>query len=166
MGTDNQTPHVPSAFLERLFNDAQSQTYDTHSHQPLDEPVIEVFDELVLCCPADEPKKLLGRLATGLERFVLGGVKFYDDLTITHSDSKYFRDNFEFQYHPELCASLSEECEGKVAFAKQQARCQRDGSQGFRPMYFTHSVSPDLQNIEMGFDCTNYQHQFPRPDRL
>lgn len=221
LGTGNQTPNVPSVFLERLFNDAQmrlwdydphmllanlptmftfpnlsnfyrdwaadlrargvdvrlscspkilernknaivlqSQTYDTRSRQPLDEPVIEVFDELVLCCPADESKKLLGRLATPLERFFLGGVKFYDDLTITHSDSKYFQQNFESQYQDELAQSSSEECGGKVAFAKQQSRCLKDGWQGFRPMYFTHSVSPDPQNIEMGFDCTNYQHQF------
>ena len=148
--------------LERNENGIvlQSQTYDPHSRQPLEEPVTEVFDELVLCCPADESKKLLGRLATPRERFVLGGVKFYDDLTITHSDSNYFQENFESQYQDELCASSSEAYEGKVAFAKQQARCQKDGWQGFRPMYFTHSASPNPQDIEMGFDCTNYQHQF------
>ena len=27
-------------------------------------------------------------------------------------------------------------------------------------MYFTHSFASDPDKIEMGFDCTNYQHQF------
>jgi predicted NAD/FAD-binding protein len=51
----------------------------------------ETFDELVLCVLADDALKLFGKTATMKERFVLGGAKFYDDITITHSDSAYFK---------------------------------------------------------------------------
>ncbi|CAL5873035.1 uncharacterized protein PFLUO_LOCUS7304 [Penicillium psychrofluorescens] len=121
----------------------------------------EMYDHLVLCCPADEAKKLLDRHATWKEKYVLGGVKFYNDLTITHSDSKYFQQIFESQYSPDLCASPTSETQKKqVAVAEQQPLSQKDGWQGFRPMYFIHSFPSDPEKIEMGFDCTNYQHQF------
>ncbi|KAJ5567882.1 hypothetical protein N7450_010368 [Penicillium hetheringtonii] len=121
----------------------------------------ETFDEMVLCCPADEAKNLLDRHATWREKYVLGGVKFFNDITITHSDSKYFQSIFEAQYDRGLCAqSTTKEREDQIAFADQQPVCQKDGWLGFRPMYFTHSFSSDPEKIEMGFDCTNYQHQF------
>ncbi|KAJ5097857.1 hypothetical protein N7532_004858 [Penicillium argentinense] len=125
------------AILERKTKGIIIQTTPNDPHsQPPGEPLTETFDELVFCCPADEAKKLLDRHATWREKYVLGGVKFFNDITITHFDSTYFQSIFEAQYHPSLCAqSTSKERRDQIAFAKQQA-------------------------IEMGFDCTNYQHQF------
>ncbi|PWY95424.1 FAD/NAD(P)-binding domain-containing protein [Aspergillus sclerotioniger CBS 115572] len=121
----------------------------------------EHFDELVLCVPADEAKKLLGKHATWREKYVLGGVKFFDDVTITHSDADYFNTIFETRYKTELCGKASTEARSEqIAFAKQTPRCRKDGWEGFAPMYYTHSFEQAPQKIEMGFDCTNYQHQF------
>ncbi|KAJ5159381.1 uncharacterized protein N7482_006385 [Penicillium canariense] len=129
------------------------------------EPWTETFDELVICCPGDEAKKILGRNATWRERYVLGGVKFFNDITITHSDSNYFQKIFEAQYDPSLGAQPStKERQKQLTFAEQQPRCEKDGWLGFQPMYFTHSLESDPDKIEMGFDCSNYQHQFR--DRL
>ncbi|KAJ5238989.1 hypothetical protein N7468_003608 [Penicillium chermesinum] len=125
------------------------------------EPSREVFDELVLCCPADEAKKLLGKKATWREKYVLGGVKFFNDITITHSDANYFQGIFEAQYDPALCAEpTTNERKRQIDFAQQNPVCQKDGWDGFRPMYYTHSFASAPEKIEMGFDCTNYQHQF------
>ncbi|KAJ5900450.1 uncharacterized protein N7473_004520 [Penicillium subrubescens] len=121
----------------------------------------ETFDELVLCCPADEAKKMLDRNATWREKYVLGGVRFFNDITITHSDSDYFQKIFEAQYDSALCAlATTKERAEQLEFAGQQPRCEKDGWVGFRPMYFTHSFESDPDMIEMGFDCSNYQHQF------
>ena len=46
-------------------------------------------DEVILACPADVALRLLGDGASGLERRVLGGVEYYHDLTVTHTDEKY-----------------------------------------------------------------------------
>ncbi|RAK85260.1 FAD/NAD(P)-binding domain-containing protein [Aspergillus costaricaensis CBS 115574] len=121
----------------------------------------EHFDELVLCVPADEAKKLLGRHATWREKYVLGGVRFYDDVTVTHSDADYFNSIFETRYKSDLCGKASSEARNEqISFAKQTPRCRKDGWDGFAPMYYTHSYEQDPQKIEMGFDCSNYQHQF------
>ncbi|KAJ5762577.1 Acyl-CoA N-acyltransferase [Penicillium nucicola] len=125
------------------------------------QPLTETFDELVMCCPADESKKLLGQNATWREKYVLGGVKFFNDLTITHSDSNYFQQIFESLYDPRLCAkATTQERKNQIAFAEQEPRSQKDGWLGFRPMYFMHSYESDPTKIEMGFNCSSYQHQF------
>lgn len=139
----------------------KSQPNGGDTAQPESDPVTETFDELVLCCPADESKKLLGAQATWREKYVLGGVKFFNDITITHSDSEYFQSIFESQYDPSLCAQpTSQERKDQISFAEQKPSCRKDGWEGFRPMYFTHSFPSDPEKIEMGFNCTNYQHQF------
>jgi hypothetical protein len=92
---------------------------------------------------------------------VLGGVKFYNDITITHSDSTYFQNIFEMQYGPELPAEANSETrKAQIEFAEQQPLSQKDGWLGFRPMYFTRSYQSDPGKIEMGFNCSHYQHQF------
>ena len=121
----------------------------------------ETFDNLVMCVLADDALKLLGKTATWRERFVLGGAKFFDDITITHSDSKYFQQNYETHFNPELCAKpKSKQQEDQIAFAKNEKEGQDGEPSGYRPMYYTHSYPEDMQKIEMAFDCTNYQHQF------
>ncbi|KAM0100156.1 hypothetical protein ACP6JE_005217 [Aspergillus fumigatus] len=120
------------------------------------------YDELVLSLPADEAKTLLGKHATWRERYVLGGVAFYNDITITHSDSAYFNSIFETRYKPDLCAKgVSATQREQIAFAERQPpTCTSEGWEGFAPMYFTHSFADAPRCIEMGFDCSNYQHQF------
>ncbi|KAK3169679.1 hypothetical protein OEA41_009063 [Lepraria neglecta] len=125
------------------------------------ESTTETFDNLVMCVLADDALKLLGKTATWREKFVLGGAKFFDDITITHSDSKYFQENYETHFNPELCAKpKNKQQEGQIAFAKNEQKGQDGEPSGYRPMYYTHSYPEDMQKIEMAFDCTNYQHQF------
>lgn len=121
----------------------------------------ETFDELVMAVLADDAKKILGKTATWKENFVLGGARFFDDITVTHSDAKYFEKNYETRFKPELCAEpKSKEQEGQIKFAKNEIEGQEGEPSGYRPMYYTHSYADDPQKIEMSFDCTNYQHQF------
>jgi len=65
----------------------------------------EIFDELVLCVLADDALRILSSSATWRERFVLGGAKFFDDITITHSDGAYFQKHYETKFDPTLCAN-------------------------------------------------------------
>lgn len=121
----------------------------------------EHFDYLVMCTLADDGKRLLGKTASRKEKFVLGGAAFYDDITITHSDTDYFRKTYETDFSDKLCAKpQSKAQEDQIKFAKNEARGQDDEPGGFRPMYFTKSYAEDPQKIEMSFDCSNYQHQF------
>ena len=211
LGTGNQTASVPSAIIERLFNDPNMKlwNYDPDTLLPnlprmftfdslhdfygkwredlekkgvqiktekavdsvisrsqdgvsllirnvtTDEKSTEQFDDMVLCVLADEALRLLGKKATWQERFVLGGAAFYDDITVTHSDSKYFEQHYETHFKPELCAEpRSDEQKKQIAFSKGE-----DGSPGFRPMYYTLSYKDDPRLIEMSFNCSNYQHQ-------
>ncbi len=126
---------------------------------PVSEP--ERFDELVMAVLADDAKKLLGKTATWRERFILGGARFFDDITITHSDAKYFEANYETRFKSGLCAKpKSKDQEGQIKFATNEAVGKDGEPGGYRPMYFTHSYAENPQKIEMSFDCTNYQHQF------
>lgn len=121
----------------------------------------EHFDEMVMAILADDAKNLLGKAATWKEKFVLGGARFFDDVTITHSDSKYFESNYETHFNQEFCAEpKSKDQEDQIKFAKNEAKGQDEEPGGYRPMYYTHSYPEDPQKIEMAFDCTNYQHQF------
>lgn len=130
-------------------------------HRQDGQQVEEKFDEMVLCTPADESLKILGRHATWKEKWVLGGVKFFDDVTITHGDAEYFNSVFETRARDELCAApTTTEREEQLAFARASSTCEEDGWTGFNPMYFTHSYASEQDKIEMGFDCSNYQHQF------
>ena len=125
------------------------------------ESTTETFDNLVMCVLADDALKLLGKTATWRERFVLGGAKFFDDITVTHSDSKYFQQNYETHFNPELCAKpKNKQQEDQIAFAKNEREGPDGEPPGYRPMYYTHSYPEDMHKIEMAFDCTNYQHQF------
>ncbi|PGH04723.1 hypothetical protein AJ79_07002 [Helicocarpus griseus UAMH5409] len=120
----------------------------------------EGFDKLVLCIPGDEARHLLGSLATWKERLVLGGIKMYNHLTITHSDSSYMREQFETRFQEELCAKpRTKEEEDKIAFAKGAS----DEQPGFRPMYYTRTYPEKRNKMESGFDCSNFQYQF-QPD--
>lgn len=150
-----------TSILKRDKKGVVLQLQDYDGENPRGDPSVHEFDDLVMCCPADEAKRLLDRHATWREKYVLGGVKFYNDITITHSDSDYFQKIFEMQYDPELVAKpTSQTRKDQIAFAEQQPLSQKDGWLGYRPMYFTRSYESDPGKIEMGFNCTHYQHQF------
>ncbi|CAM1510316.1 Fc.00g006510.m01.CDS01 [Cosmosporella sp. VM-42] len=211
LGTGNQTANVPSAIVERLFDDPNMKLWDydsetllpnlptmvtfDHLHEfykkwkedlqskgvdirtntevstvlsrtkesvrlriknnKTDELTEEEFDEMVLCVLADTALCLLGKTATWKEKFVLGGAAFYDDITVTHTDSKYFENHYETQFRPELCAEPKTEDQKKqLSFSKGEG-----SSVGFRPMYYTYTYQQDPRLIEMSFNCSNYQHQ-------
>lgn len=121
----------------------------------------ETFDDLVMCVLADDALKLLGKTASRKEKFVLGGASFYDDITITHSDSNYFKKHYETEFDPKLCADpKSKAQQDQIAFAKGEQKGPDGEEKGFRPMYYTKSYKQDPKKIEMSFDCSNYQHQF------
>lgn len=130
-------------------------TKDSTSGGQQQQTTEERFDDMVLCTLADETLRILGETATWREKFVLGGAAFYDDITVTHSDSEYFNNHYETRFKPELCADpTTDEQRSQIEFSKGSS------SDGFSPMYYTYTYQDDPRLIEMSFNCTNYQHQF------
>lgn len=137
--------------------DEESSSQSQQSNGSNDGAQQDLFDEMVMCTLADDALRLLGKKATFRERFVLGGAKFYDDITVTHWDSDYFNKHYETSFDASLCAvPKSQAQKDQVIFAKGDD-AERPG--GFRPMYYTKSYAKDMKKIEMSFDCSNYQHQ-------
>ncbi|CAJ2504985.1 Uu.00g123790.m01.CDS01 [Anthostomella pinea] len=129
---------------------------DGHNPDGADEDVPageESYDEIVLCCLADTAKKVLGRTATWKEKKVLGSAKFSDDITITHNDADYMKKHYENFYREDLAVS-------RVNGADQTSRLNY-ASSNFRPMYYIKMYERDRSKLEMSFDTTNYQSQFP-----
>ncbi|TFK97429.1 FAD/NAD(P)-binding domain-containing protein [Pterulicium gracile] len=116
----------------------------------------ERFDELIMCTDADAALKILGEGATWAERRVLGNVKYYWDLTVTHNDVEYMKKYYRLEYEKSLAnpraLDPSEDKEGydQVKFAEEN----------FKPLYYIRSYEEDKSRIEMSFDLTNYQPQF------
>ncbi|KAF4509457.1 hypothetical protein G6O67_003630 [Ophiocordyceps sinensis] len=219
LGTGNQTPHVPSAIVERLFDDPNMKLWDydpvtllpnlptmfTFDHldefyhtwrQHLESKGVvirtntelsevlsrsdagvklrvrdvttgttteEAFDDMVLCVLADDSLRILGKQATWREKLVLGGAAFYDDMTVTHTDQKYFEKQYETAFRADLCAEPSSDFQKKqIAFAKGEAAAAEGSSGGFQPMYYTFSYGQDPRLIEMSFNCSKYQHQLKK----
>ncbi|KAI9729665.1 MAG: hypothetical protein M1818_008418 [Claussenomyces sp. TS43310] len=113
----------------------------------------EEYDELVLCVLADTAKQLLAKTATFRERHVLGSAKFSDDVTITHSDSAYMRKHYDSFYREDQAVSQlsGKDQTGRLEMARKD----------FKPMYYIKEYPEDESKLEMCFDCTNYQAQFP-----
>ncbi|KAH6689878.1 hypothetical protein F5X68DRAFT_167493 [Plectosphaerella plurivora] len=116
-------------------------------------PKEEAFDELVLCTLADTAKKTLGATASWRERKVLGSAKFSDDITITHNDSDYMLKHYENFYRSDLAVS-------KLNGTDHSSRLD-EAATSFRPMYYIKMYPDDTEKLEMCFDTTNYQSQFP-----
>jgi predicted NAD/FAD-binding protein len=114
---------------------------------------IEEFDDVILCCLADTAKKVLGKSASWRERRVLGAARFSDDLTVTHTDAAYMRKHYENFYRPDLAVATvgGADHSQRLDFAKTD----------FRPMYYTKTYPQDRRKLEMCFDATHYQSQFP-----
>ncbi|KAI1356000.1 FAD/NAD(P)-binding domain-containing protein [Xylaria sp. FL0043] len=120
----------------------------------LDAPVSqESFDELVLCCLADKAKEVLGRTASWREKQVLGSAKFSDDITITHNDADYMKKHYENFYREDLAVATTN--------GVDQTSRLNYAAGNFRPMYYIKMYPEDKSKLEMCFDTTNYQSQFP-----
>ncbi|TRX92399.1 hypothetical protein FHL15_006785 [Xylaria flabelliformis] len=113
----------------------------------------ETFDEIVLCCLADKAKEVLGRTASWREKKVLGSAKFSDDITITHNDADYMKKHYENFYREDLAVA-------KTSGVDQTSRLNYAAG-NFRPMYYIKMYPEDKSKLEMCFDTTNYQGQFP-----
>lgn len=122
--------------------------------------VEERYDELVLCVLANTAKRVLDRTATWRERKILGSAKFANDITVTHCDTEYMRRNYTVDFE-----SGADQWVSSLSGIDQSARIERakkDG--GFNPMYLIKTYPSDRSKLEMCFDCSNYQAQFP-PDQ-
>lgn len=117
------------------------------------EEVTEEYDELVLCVLTDTAKRLLGKTASYREKKVLGSAKFADDITITHNDIEYMKNHYENFYDDEKAVTT-------LSGVDQTARCEF-AKKDFKPMYLIKCYEDDRSKLEMCFDCTNYQAQFP-----
>ncbi|MCJ1309123.1 hypothetical protein MMC25_002778 [Agyrium rufum] len=117
----------------------------------------EEYDELVLATLADTAKRLLEPTASFREKRFLGNAKFSDDITVTHCDTAYMRKHYENFYRPDLSVSAL----GHPAI-DQTVRLDM-AKKSYSPMYYIKEYPADPSKLEMCFDCTNYQGQFP-PD--
>lgn len=84
---------------------------------------------------------------------MLGSAKFSDDITVTHTDSAYMRKHYENFYNDQQAVS-------HIGAVDQTVRCEA-GKTSFKPMYYIKEYPSDKSKLEMCFDCTNYQAQFP-----
>lgn len=50
---------------------------------------VEYFDELIFAADADSCLKILGERASWMEKKVLGNVKYFYDISVTHYDREY-----------------------------------------------------------------------------
>lgn len=126
---------------------------ESYEHDIAQQGSEEEYDEMVLCCLADTNKRLLGEAATWREKKVLGAAKFSDDITVTHNDSNYMKKHYQnFYDEKQAVQSLSR--------VDQTVRCEM-AKKDFRPMYYIKMYPEDKSKLEMCFDCTNYQGQFP-----
>ena len=180
-GTGNQTPHVSSAIIARVFLDPDlklfdydpslflSQTPEMFAFPNLEniykkimensevkicfkrtavkvqrrsgkvvvtdhDGVEEIFDEIVLGCDAETSLKLLSTEASYMERKVLGNVKYFDDVTITHEDFDYMNKYYDIDL-------------------------ERDDQ------YFVRIDPNDPEKIDMSFNLSNYQPQLKISNR-
>lgn len=90
-----------------------------------------------------------------LEKRILGNCKFSNDITVTHSDTEYIKKHYEVKYNEELAVS-------SLNGVDQSSRLKY-AQDNFTPMYLTKPQKEDFSKLDLCFDCTNYQGQFP-PD--
>lgn len=140
--------------VETRSNDADSRiSLDGY----YDRNMTEAFDKIVFAVPADEAKKMLGKLATRREKYILGSVKFVDDLTITHTDNGYFQKKYETQFTDGDCAAPQTAAEEEqIKFAKGE----KGPHSGFKPTYCTFSYESRRDKLELTCDLSSFQYQF------
>lgn len=130
----------------------------------------EHYDEIVLCVlyvstltslpnpqaypsSADTAKRILSHTASSREKKVLGSAKFANDITVTHWDSDYMKKHYENGFNADQAVS-------SLSGVDQSSRIAK-AKKSFKPMYYIKQYPADRTKLEMCFDCTNYQGQFP-----
>jgi len=108
-----------------------------------------------MCARADTAKRLLGGDISWSEHRILGAAKFSNDITVTHGDSTYMKKHYENFFNESQAVT-------ELGGSDQTTRVEA-ARMSFRPMYYIKPYPADLTKLEMSFDCTNYQAQFP-PD--
>jgi hypothetical protein len=141
--------HNPNSALVDLDNDNNADA-DAYEFE-------ERYDEIVLCVLADVAKRLLKSTSSFRERRVLGSTKWSNDVTVTHTDTTYMKRHYENFYNTEQAVLT-------IGSPAVDQTVRNDfGKTKFKPMYYIKQYPTDLTKLEMCFDCTNYQAQFP-PD--
>ncbi|KAK5746391.1 hypothetical protein LTR17_000771 [Elasticomyces elasticus] len=113
----------------------------------------EDYDEIVLCVLTDTAKRLLKPTITSLESRILGSAKFANDITVTHQDIDYMKRHYENFFDDSLAV--------KEINGVDHSKRVEYGRENFKAMYLIRPYPSDLTKLEMCFDCTNYQAQFP-----
>ncbi|KAK3659287.1 hypothetical protein LTR22_008554 [Elasticomyces elasticus] len=113
----------------------------------------EEYDEIVLCVLTDTAKRLLKPTITSLESRILGSAKFANDITVTHQDIDYMKRHYENFFDDSLAV--------KEINGVDHSKRVEYGRDNFKAMYLIRPYPSDLTKLEMCFDCTNYQAQFP-----
>ncbi|KAK3653151.1 hypothetical protein LTR56_004687 [Elasticomyces elasticus] len=113
----------------------------------------ESYDEIVLCVLTDTAKRLLKPTITSLESRILGSAKFANDITVTHQDIDYMKRHYENFFDDSLAV--------KEINGVDHSKRVEYGRDNFKAMYLIRPYPSDLTKLEMCFDCTNYQAQFP-----
>jgi hypothetical protein len=72
---------------------------------------------------------------------------------VTHWDSDYMKKHYENFYNADQAVT-------SLSGVDQTAR-NKFAEKDFKPMYLIKPYPSDLSKLEMCFDCTNYQSQFP-----
>ena len=185
-GTGNQTPHVASAIIARVFLDPDLRLFDYDPQRLLSQSpamfsfkslreiytsiasriaatvhysravaqvvrldgtsrgtntpspsiavtdtngINETFDEIIFACSAETALKALAK-PTFWERFALGNVRYFNDITITHTDALYMHRHYDVDP-------------------------SRDDQ------YYVRTDRDDPEYIEMSFNLRNYQPGLP-----
>jgi hypothetical protein len=102
---------------------------------------------------ADVAKRVLGKSGSFFEKKILGSTKFANDITVTHCDGDYIKKYYEVAYN-------SEQAVNSLSGVDQSARCKM-AQHNFKPMYLVRTYPEDRTKLDLCFDCSNYQGQFP-----
>lgn len=107
-----------------------------------DSGVQEEFDELVLACDAETCLKLLGKnTASFMERKVLGNVKYFDDITVTHEDFDYMQKYYDIdlsrddQYFIKIDPHDPEKIDMSFNLSNYQAQLKNSGRNIFQTIF-------------------------------
>lgn len=104
------------------------------------------YDCVVFACDARAALSILGKEASFWERWTLGGVKLYRDVTYTHTDEQYMRDWFGWK--------------GRRGGRGGGGKKKEDDDDDDDPtMYLVRPYDHDATRGELGFVLSNYQPQ-------
>jgi hypothetical protein len=104
---------------------------------------------------ADTAKRILSSEASFMEKKILGACKFSNDLTVTHHDTAYIKTNYEVSFNEDQAVTSLSGVDHSARIATARTN--------FTPMYLVRTHESDRTKLDLCFDCTNYQGQFP-PD--